>query len=128
MYISETQLNGEEKVVLTNFNPSTIADIRKRRQRRLRRVTSAVLRNRARHVLGTAHALDVRRVGVRVDSAEEAARRRSNSDGSKREERRDEEGFGEHLDGIVDSNRSKSFSRCLDGKGSRSAKKSVRAC
>lgn len=66
-----------------------------------RRIVTADLLNLAAEILVLADGLDVRRVLVGVDSAEEAARRRSDSELSEGDKSRGEDGLGVHSDGSV---------------------------
>ena len=83
---------------LTDLNISVDANLRKRGHSRISVIT-ADLSYLGAEVLGLAHGLDVDRVLVLVDSAEQAARGRS-GDGELRErdEGRGEDGTAEHFD------------------------------
>jgi len=89
-------------VVLTNLHSSIVTNIRKCTQGILRRIATE-LGNRLARILAAADRRDIRRVIVRVDGAEQAARRgRSDGERRKRKEGRGEEDAGEHVDGCLD--------------------------
>lgn len=77
----------------------SIANVRKGRKCRLS-VVAAELGDRVAHILLLAHGLDIGRILVRVDRAEETAWGRRNGELSERKEGRYEDRFGEHC-GVV---------------------------
>jgi len=84
-----------QKAVLTNINIHVVANVRDRLHGSLG-VVAAELGHLGAQVLGLADSLNVGRVLVLVDSAEEAARGASHGKLSEREEGRGENGTSEH--------------------------------
>ena len=85
-------------IIRTNFDTLTIADVCESTQSILC-VVAAEAGDLGGNILGLADRLQVGRVGVLVDGAEEAARGRSDSELCKGEEGSSEDGLGEHVGG-----------------------------
>lgn len=85
--------------VRTNFDALAVTDIRKSTQSSLC-VVAAELGDFGGSILGLADGLQVRRVGVLVNSAEETAWGRGDGELCERKEGSGEDGLGEHSDGV----------------------------
>lgn len=84
----------------TNFHAGTIADISESAQGLLCRIT-AELGNGLADVLLTADRFHICGIVVGVDSAKQAAWRRSDGERSKSEQGRGEKSLGEHLESLL---------------------------